>query len=153
MVQGDVGCGKTAVAFGAIYLAVSAGYQCSMMAPTEILAVQHYENARKTLEPLGIRCRLLTGSTKTKDRKTILQELKGQQCDAVFGTHALISKNVEYGKLGLVITDEQHRFGVNQRSSLQMKGKKENISGNIPNINPGNKPDTIREKSGKYSEK
>lgn len=131
MVQGDVGCGKTAVAFGAIYLAVSAGYQCSMMAPTEILAVQHYENARKTLEPLGIRCRLLTGSTKTKDRKTILQELKGQQCDAVFGTHALISKNVEYGKLGLVITDEQHRFGVNQRSSLQMKGKKENISPHV----------------------
>ena len=131
MVQGDVGCGKTAVAFGAIYLAVSAGYQCSMMAPTEILAVQHYENARKTLEPLGIRCRLLTGSTKTKDRKAILQELKGQQCDAVFGTHALISKNVEYGKLGLVITDEQHRFGVNQRSSLQMKGKKENISPHV----------------------
>ena len=131
MVQGDVGCGKTAVAFGAIYLAVSAGYQCSMMAPTEILAVQHYENARKTLEPLGIRCRLLTGSTKIKDRKMILQELKEQQCDAVFGTHALISKKVEYGKLGLVITDEQHRFGVKQRSSLQMKGKKENISPHV----------------------
>ncbi len=131
MVQGDVGCGKTAVAFGAIYLSVSAGYQCSMMAPTEILAVQHYENARKTLEPLGIRCRLLTGSTKIKDRKMILQELKEQQCDAVFGTHALISKKVEYGKLGLVITDEQHRFGVKQRSSLQMKGKKENISPHV----------------------
>lgn len=131
MVQGDVGCGKTAVAFGAIYLAVSAGYQCSMMAPTEILAVQHYENARKTLEPLGIRCRLLTGSTKVKDRRTVLQELKEQQCDAVFGTHALISRNVEYGKLGLVITDEQHRFGVNQRSSLQRKGKKENVSPHV----------------------
>ena len=127
MVQGDVGCGKTAVAFGALYLAVSAGYQCSMMAPTEILAVQHYENARKTLEPLGVRCRLLTGSTKMKDRKIILQELMEQDCDVIFGTHALISKDVEYGKLGLVITDEQHRFGVNQRSRLQMKGKKENI--------------------------
>ena len=94
-----------------------------MMAPTEILAVQHYENARKTLEPLGIRCRLLTGSTRAKERKTILQELKECRCDAVFGTHALISRDVEYGKLGLVITDEQHRFGVNQRSTLQMKGK------------------------------
>ena len=127
LVQGDVGCGKTAVAFGAIALAAASGYQSSMMAPTEILAVQHYENARKALEPLGIRCRLLTGSTRAKERKAILLELKEQKCDAVFGTHALISKDVEYGKLGLVITDEQHRFGVNQRSSLQMKGKKNNL--------------------------
>ena len=123
MVQGDVGCGKTAVAFGAIWLAASSGYQSSMMAPTEILASQHYDNARKTLEPLGIRCRLLTGSTRAKERKTILKELQEGQCDAVFGTHALISKDVQYGKLGLVITDEQHRFGVNQRSNLQNKGK------------------------------
>ena len=123
LVQGDVGCGKTAVAFGAIRLAAEAGYQSCMMAPTEILAVQHYENAVRTLGPMGIRCRLLTGSTKGKDRKAILQELKDCQCDAVFGTHALISRDVEYGKLGLVITDEQHRFGVNQRTSLQMKGK------------------------------
>ena len=123
MVQGDVGCGKTAVAFGAISLAAAAGYQTSMMAPTEILAVQHYENARKVLEPLGIRCRLLTGSTRSRERKTVLHELKEHQCDAVFGTHALISTDVEYGRLGLVITDEQHRFGVNQRNSLQNKGK------------------------------
>ncbi len=125
LVQGDVGCGKTAVAFGAVSLASAAGYQSTMMAPTEILAVQHYENARKTLEPAGIRCRLLTGSTKTKERKMILQELKNRQCDVVFGTHALISRDVEYGNLGLVITDEQHRFGVNQRSNLQLKGKTE----------------------------
>ena len=125
LIQGDVGCGKTAVAFGAIYLAVTAGYQTTMMAPTEILAVQHYENARKTLEPLGIRCRLLTGSTRAKERRIILQELQEHRCDAVFGTHALISKDVMYGKLGLVITDEQHRFGVNQRSNLQLKGKKD----------------------------
>ena len=125
LVQGDVGCGKTAVAFGAVFLACRSGYQACMMAPTEILAVQHYENAKRTLEPLGIRCRLLTGSTRSKERKTVLQELKDQQCDAVFGTHALISKDVEYGKLGLVITDEQHRFGVNQRTSLQIKGKTE----------------------------
>ncbi len=123
LVQGDVGCGKTAVAFGAIWLTALSGYQTSMMAPTEILAVQHYENALKILGPLGISCRLLTGSTRAKERREILQELKNGQCDAVFGTHALISKDVEYGKLGLVITDEQHRFGVNQRSSLQQKGK------------------------------
>ena len=127
LVQGDVGCGKTAVAFGAIHLASRSGYQSCMMAPTEILAVQHYENAKKTLEPFGIRCRLLTGSTRAKERRTILQELKENQCDAVFGTHALISKDVEYGNLGLVITDEQHRFGVNQRTSLQIKGEKEDV--------------------------
>ena len=124
LVQGDVGCGKTAVAFGAVFLSRISGFQACMMAPTEILAVQHFENAQKTLEPLGVRCRLLTGNTRAKERKIILQELKEQKCDVVFGTHALISKDVEYGKLGLVITDEQHRFGVNQRTSLQIKGKK-----------------------------
>ena len=123
LVQGDVGSGKTAVAFGAIWLTVSSGYQASMMAPTEILAKQHFENARKILEPMGVRCRLLTGSTRAKERRQILDELKEHRFDALFGTHALISKDVEYGKLGLVITDEQHRFGVNQRSNLQMKGK------------------------------
>lgn len=125
LVQGDVGCGKTAVAFGAISLVCGGGYQAAMMAPTEILAVQHYQNALKTLAPLGIRCRILTGSTKAKDRRVILQELKDHECDAVFGTHALISRDVEYKKLGLVITDEQHRFGVNQRSLLQEKGQNE----------------------------
>ena len=131
LVQGDVGCGKTAVAFGAVSLASAAGYQSTMMAPTEILAVQHYENAKRTLEPTGIRCRLLTGSTKTKERKMILQELKNGQCDVVFGTHALISRDVEYGNLGLVITDEQHRFGVNQRTNLQLKGKKQDT---VPHV-------------------
>ena len=125
LVQGDVGSGKTAVAFGAIALAKEAGFQSSMMAPTEILASQHYLNARQTLEPLGIRCRLLTGSTKAKERREILKELAEGSCDAVFGTHALISKDVVYGKLGLVITDEQHRFGVKQRTALQDKGASE----------------------------
>ena len=125
LVQGDVGSGKTAVAFGAVFLAYSAGFQASMMAPTEILAVQHYENALKTLAPFGIRCRLLTGSTKAAERKKILKEIAAGQCDAVFGTHALISKDVIYANLGLVITDEQHRFGVNQRTALQEKGTTE----------------------------
>lgn len=123
MVQGDVGCGKTAVAFGAIALVCNAGFQTSMMAPTEILAMQHYENARSLLEPAGIHCRLLTGNTRTKERKQILKELRDGVCHAVFGTHALISNDVEYKNLGLVITDEQHRFGVRQRSELQEKGQ------------------------------
>ena len=123
LLQGDVGSGKTAVAAACAWHVFKSGLQTAFMAPTEILAAQHYENALRTLEPSGVRCRLLTGSTKAKDRKKILEELKKHQCDAVFGTHALISSDVEYGRLGLVITDEQHRFGVNQRSSLQLKGK------------------------------
>ena len=123
LVQGDVGCGKTVIAFGAIDAVCHAGFQAAMMAPTEILAEQHYLNAKEILEPAGIRCRLLTGSTKTKERREILNELESGECGAIFGTHALISKGVEYHKLGLVITDEQHRFGVRQRSELQNKGK------------------------------
>ena len=122
LVQGDVGCGKTLLAFGAIYLAWKAGFQSAMMVPTEILAHQHFENALVQLAPKGMRCRLLTGSTSAKEKKEILKELKTGTCDVVFGTHALISNGVEYLKLGLVITDEQHRFGVNQRVRLQEKG-------------------------------
>ena len=125
LVQGDVGCGKTALAFGAVWLVHAAGYQAAMMAPTEILARQHYENAVAQLGPLGLRCRVLTGSTKTKERREVLTALRNGTCDAVFGTHALISEGVDYARLGLVITDEQHRFGVNQRSRLQEKGSDE----------------------------
>lgn len=132
LVQGDVGCGKTAVAFGAIYMACRAGVQACMMAPTEILAEQHYRNAKKILEPAGITCRLLTGSTKAKERKAILGELESGSSQAVFGTHALISRDVKYHQLGLVITDEQHRFGVNQRSGLEEKGTGE--TGTAPHV-------------------
>lgn len=131
LVQGDVGCGKTAVAFGAIRLAREAGYQSCMMAPTEILAAQHYRNAVSLLEPMGVRCRLLTGSTKTAERRRILADLLSGECDAVFGTHALISKGVEYRNLGLAITDEQHRFGVRQRSELQKKGAGEQTAPHV----------------------
>ena len=131
LVQGDVGCGKTAVAFGAIRLAKEAGYQACMMAPTEILAAQHYHNAVSLLEPMGVRCRLLTGSTKAAERRKILADLAGGECDAVFGTHALISKGVEYRNLGLAITDEQHRFGVRQRSELQKKGAAEQTAPHV----------------------
>jgi len=122
LVQGDVGCGKTVVAFGAIFLSFTAGFQSAMMAPTEILARQHYESSKQILEPLGIHCELLTGNTGEKDRRKILDELEKGTCHAIFGTHALISENVNYRELGLVITDEQHRFGVRQRSALQNKG-------------------------------
>ena len=123
LVQGDVGCGKTVLAFGAIYLAWKHGFQAAMMAPTEILARQHYENAQRMLAPFGIRCFLLTGNTRAAERRQILRELKDGTCHALFGTHALISADVSYHRLGLVITDEQHRFGVRQRSRLQEKGK------------------------------
>ena len=132
LVQGDVGCGKTAIAFGTIFLCCRNGFQAAMMAPTEILARQHYENALRVLTPQGIRCRLLTGSTKAAERRMILAELLQGECDAVFGTHALISETVCYGRLGLVITDEQHRFGVRQRSRLQEKG--ENPDARFPHV-------------------
>ncbi len=123
LVQGDVGCGKTAIAFGAIYTAVKSGFQAAMMAPTEILARQHFEAAERLLAPQGITCRLLTGSTRARERRETLAALEDGSCQAVFGTHALISEGVGYHRLGLVVTDEQHRFGVRQRSRLQEKGE------------------------------
>ena len=118
LLQGDVGSGKTIVSFIALYMNYLAGYQGSLMAPTEILAIQHYENIKKILPNLKIE--LLTG--KTKNKKAILTKLKDNEIDIIIGTHALISEDVIYNNLGLVITDEQHRFGVNQRANLKNKG-------------------------------
>ena len=131
LVQGDVGCGKTAIAFGAIALCHGAGKQSAMMAPTEILARQHFESACRMLEPLGIRCGLLIGCMKASEKKKAHAALENGEWDAVFGTHALISEGVSYQRLGLVITDEQHRFGVRQRSILQEKGKTETESPHV----------------------
>ncbi len=122
LIQGDVGCGKTALAFGAIAMVCKAGFQTAMMAPTEILARQHYASAKAMLEPLGLRCGLLIGSMKAKEKKAAHAACANGEWDAVFGTHALISEGVAYQNLGLVVTDEQHRFGVRQRSTLQEKG-------------------------------
>ena len=127
LVQGDVGCGKTAVAFGAIYAVAQAGMQSAMMAPTEILASQHYQSALETLGRLGVNCALLTGSTPASKRREILCGLESGEVQAVFGTHALISPYVKYNSLGLVVTDEQHRFGVRQRTRLGEKGDKPNV--------------------------
>lgn len=123
MVQGDVGCGKTAIAFGAIALCAGAGAQAAFMAPTEILARQHLESAKKLLEPLGIACGLLLSGMKAPDRRAALENIRSGRWQAVIGTHALISEGVEYQNLSLCITDEQHRFGVAQRTRLLRKGK------------------------------
>lgn len=122
LVQGDVGCGKTALAFGAIAMTCQSGFQAAMMAPTEILARQHYETAKSMLEKQGIRCGLLIGSMRPKAKREAQEACETGAYQVVFGTHALISEKVAYHRLGLVVTDEQHRFGVMQRSELQKKG-------------------------------
>lgn len=125
LLQGDVGSGKTIVSFISLYMNYLAGYQGSLMAPTEILAIQHYNNIKKILPDLNIE--LLTGKTKTKEKNEILKKLKNNEIDILIGTHSLISENVIYNNLGLVITDEQHRFGVNQRANLKNKGTNPDI--------------------------
>ena len=124
LVQGDVGSGKTIVACMAMYKAVKNGYQASMMAPTAILATQHYENISKLLEPFGIKCALFTSALTKKQKEQLLEQLKNGEIDIAIGTHALIEENIEFKNVGLVITDEQHRFGVRQRSKLSSKGEK-----------------------------
>jgi len=122
LLQGDVGSGKTIVSFIAMLANYYSGYQSALMAPTEILATQHYHNFKKLSEQLGIGIELLTGSTLKKDKQRIYKGLKDGTIKMVVGTHALIQDEVEYNNLGLVITDEQHRFGVHQRANLKNKG-------------------------------
>lgn len=122
LLQGDVGSGKTVVAASAILAAKTAGKQSALMAPTEILATQHKQSLDEMFEKTEIKVALLTGSTKRKKREMILEELKTGELDCIIGTHALIQDDVEFQSLGLVITDEQHRFGVNQRKTLREKG-------------------------------
>lgn len=127
LVQGDVGCGKTLIAFLAMVIAAGNGYQAALMAPTEVLARQHAEQAVRLLEPLGLRVGLLTGTVKGKERQGVLSGLEDGSIQVVIGTHALISEPVAYQRLGLVITDEQHRFGVRQRMALAGKAQEPNI--------------------------
>ena len=122
LVQGDVGSGKTMVAAAAAYLAARHHQQTALMAPTEILAEQHYKSLSRLFEPLGLRTALLTGSMKEKEKRTVREALAAGEIDVVIGTHALLSESTVFSKLGLVITDEQHRFGVGQRSALSGKG-------------------------------
>ncbi|MDT1957420.1 ATP-dependent DNA helicase RecG [Carnobacterium divergens] len=122
LLQGDVGSGKTIVAAIALFATSNAGFQSALMVPTEILAEQHMESLVQLFDPLEVRIALLTGSTKTKMRREILTELANGELDVLIGTHALIQEDVSFHNLGLVITDEQHRFGVNQRKILREKG-------------------------------
>lgn len=122
LIQGDVGSGKTAVAAAVMFNVIKNGYQTAMMAPTEILAFQHFEGLSKMLAPAGVRIALLTGSTKAKEKRAIKSALIDGEIDLIIGTHALIQNDVEFKELALVITDEQHRFGVEQRANLAMKG-------------------------------
>ncbi|HBS60439.1 MAG TPA: DNA helicase RecG, partial [Firmicutes bacterium] len=122
LVQGDVGSGKTVVAAAALVKTVENGYQGVMMAPTEILADQHHCSLEGLLSPLGVHVALLTGSQPPKKREQVKEEIRSGAAQIVVGTHALLQKEVVFAKLGLVVTDEQHRFGVKQRALLQQKG-------------------------------
>jgi ATP-dependent DNA helicase RecG len=124
LLQGDVGSGKTVVAIIAALIAIDSGYQAAIMAPTEILAKQHFSNIKVYAEELGIKVLLLTGSTKKAERTQYLADIKDGKVDIVVGTHALIQSDVEFKKLGLAVVDEQHRFGVSQRATLKKKAPK-----------------------------
>jgi ATP-dependent DNA helicase RecG len=119
LLQGDVGCGKTIVAVYAMLAAVAHGYQVALMAPTEVLASQHKQTLDRVLAAAKVRCELLTGSTKGKERGEILERLAAGEVDILIGTHAVASEGVEFTKLGLVVVDEQHKFGVRQRAMLR----------------------------------
>ena len=127
LLQGDVGSGKTVVAMVAAYKAVKCGYQAAIMAPTAILASQHLESFEAMLSKYGIRCRLLVGSVTKKQKEKLLEELENGEIDILIGTHALLEENVKFKNLGLVVTDEQHRFGVRQRSVIASKGKNPDV--------------------------
>ncbi|MDD2217056.1 MAG: ATP-dependent DNA helicase RecG [Eubacteriales bacterium] len=127
LLQGDVGSGKTAIAQIALYKAATGGFQGVLMAPTEILARQHYDNLKQSYEPFGIKTAFLSGSLKSQERAQVLKDIKSGEVDIVIGTHAIIQPGVIFKNLALVITDEQHRFGVKQRMDLAYKGKNPHI--------------------------
>lgn len=127
LLQGDVGSGKTIVAFILAYASFTSGYQSALMAPTEILALQHFENAVRLFKGTDFKIGLLTGKMSVKEKKEVYKKLENKEIDFLIGTHALISDNASWNNLGLVITDEQHRFGVNQRLALKNKS-------NIPEV-------------------
>ncbi|SMD35170.1 ATP-dependent DNA helicase RecG [Reichenbachiella faecimaris] len=123
LLQGDVGSGKTITAFVCMLIAIGSGFQTTIMAPTEILAIQHYQGLSEYCDKLGLTIRLITGSTKKSDRKKYLDELVSGEMNILVGTHALIENDVQFNRLGLAVIDEQHRFGVAQRAKLWQKNK------------------------------
>jgi ATP-dependent DNA helicase RecG len=127
LLQGDVGSGKTVVAALAVLTAIEAGYQSAVMAPTEILAEQHYLTLGRLLEPLGVGLALLTNAVRAKAREAVLARVRDGQAGCVVGTHALVQEGVAFGRLGLAVVDEQHRFGVSQRAALRRKGENPDV--------------------------
>ena len=127
LVQGDVGSGKTVLALLALLMVVKNGFQGCLMVPTEVLAKQHYDSARKLLSAFDVRITLLVGSMSAKEKRAAYEKMCNQETDVIIGTHALIQEKAEYARLGLVITDEQHRFGVKQREMLAGKGEEPHI--------------------------
>ena len=127
LLQGDVGSGKTAVSIIASYKAVKSGYQVAIMAPTAILATQHLESFKQLLDPFHIRCELLVSSITKKKKEEILERLENGEIDIIIGTHALLEENVRFKKLGFIVTDEQHRFGVKQRGTIVAKGENPDV--------------------------
>ena len=127
LIQGDVGCGKTVIALIASFNVIKNGYQVAFMAPTEILAKQHFESSKKLFSKFGIRIKLLVGSLKAKEKLKINQEIENGEVDLIIGTHSLFQEKVIYSNLGLIITDEQHRFGVKQRLLLSKKSDNPDI--------------------------
>ena len=127
LVQGDVGSGKTLVAISAMYCMHKNGYQSCMMAPTEILANQHYANVKKMLEPFGVKVGLLTAGLKAKERREVLSQLESGEISILIGTHSVLNDKVQFKNMALFITDEQHRFGVNQRNIANLKGENPHI--------------------------
>lgn len=127
LLQGDVGSGKTIVAMISAYKAVKSGYQAAILAPTAILAVQHLNNFQKILDKFDIKCELLISGSTKKKKEDILERLKNGEIDILIGTHAMLEENVEFKKLGLVVTDEQHRFGVKQRTKIAEKGQNPDV--------------------------
>ena len=127
LIQGDVGSGKTIVAAIALFMNAVSGYQGALMVPTEVLAVQHYDDLSKLFKPYKLTVRLLTGSMSVKEKRLVYEEIKDGKCHIVIGTHAIIQNKVAFKDLGLVITDEQHRFGVRQREKLEEKGNSPHV--------------------------
>ena len=127
LLQGDVGSGKTIVAMISAYKAVKSGYQAAILAPTAILAVQHLNNFKNILDKFDIKCELLISGISKKKKEEILQRLQNGEIDILIGTHAMLEENVVFKRLGLVVTDEQHRFGVKQRTTIAEKGQNPDV--------------------------
>ena len=127
MIQGDVGCGKTIVSILASSIVVDNDYQVGIMAPTDLLSKQLYKNFKSHFEAIGIKCSLLVGSLKPKDKDKVLKDIKLGKSNIIIGTHALFQKDVQFHNLGFVVIDEQHRFGVNQRQKLLSKSNNPNL--------------------------